>query len=244
MNKNDEVQKGHEIASHFGDVHFSQPKTKQTAKPYDFPTINTSQRLRSNKFPAIMSQRQTMSQAEKWSILMNLHSSSLDPFSMSLDLEPNEKNEFPDINTLHRKREEQSRKRKMDNLNLLLNSTYSNNTTIRKGMKKTKQSFNSQWQRATTLYGIEETTKGAPRRRKEEDTKYPAAALSGDHILVSTSQCISSTDASCVEQQVRNGDWGCSMDSPTGTLDRQTRPPTQWLDRWNHWTDWAEGRCE
>ena len=144
MNKNDEVEKGHEIASHFGDIHFSQSKTKQTAKPYDFPTINMSQRLKSSKFPSIMSQRQTMSQAEKWSILMNLHSSSLDPFSMSLDLEPNERNEFPDINTLHKKREEQSRKRKMDNVNLLLKSTYINNTTTRKGMKHTKQSSNSQ----------------------------------------------------------------------------------------------------
>ena len=191
MNKNDEVEKGHEIASHFGDVHFSQSKTKQTAKPYDFPTINMSQRLKSSKFPSIMSQRQTMSQAEKWSILMNLHSPILDPFSMSLDLEPNERNEFPDINTLHKKREEQSRKRKMDNVNLLLKSTYINNTTTRKGMKQTKQSSNSQWQRVIPLYGIEETTKGAPRRRKEEDAKYPAAALSGDYILVSTSQCIS-----------------------------------------------------
>ena len=191
MIKNDEVEKRHEVVSHFGDVHFSQSKTKQTAKPYDFPTINMSQRLKSSKFPSIMSQRQTMSQAEKWSILMNLHSPILDPFSMSLDLEPNERNEFPDINTLHKKREEQSRKRKMDNVNLLLKSTYINNTTTRKGMKQTKQSSNSQWQRATTLYGIEETTKGAPRRRKEEDAKYPAAALSGDHILVSTSQCIS-----------------------------------------------------
>ena len=144
MNKNDEVEKRHEVVSHFGDVHFSQSKTNQTANPYDFPTISMSQRLKSNKFPSIMSQRQTMSQAEKWSILMNLHSPSLDPFSMSLDLEPNEKNEFPDISTLHKKREEQSRKRKMEESNFLPKSTYINNTTTRKGMKQTKQSSNSQ----------------------------------------------------------------------------------------------------